>query len=53
MASLADDYAYQMKGHSYGYALFHPVSIRDLRPGSFGFFDDLGTWNPIAHILRA
>ena len=50
MASLADDYVDQMKHHPYGYALYHPVSTRDMRPGSVGFFDSLGVWNPIAHL---
>ena len=39
-----------MTNHPYGHALYHPVSTRDLRPGSVGFFNAMGVWNPIAHL---
>ena len=39
-----------MKHHPYGYALFHPVSNKVLKPGSVGFLDELGFWNPIANL---
>ena len=50
MASLERVYADQMRHHPYGYALYHPASTTTLRPGSVGFFDGLGFWNPIAHL---
>jgi hypothetical protein len=50
MASLADVYTERMKCHPFGLALYHPVSSRDLKPGSVGFLDSLGYWTPIAHL---
>ena len=50
MGNLSSNYANQMKHHPYGYALFHPVSNRILKPGSVGYLDELGFWNPIANL---
>lgn len=50
MSSLERVYAEQMRHHPYGYALFHPASTSALQPGSVGFFNELGFWNPIAHL---
>ncbi len=50
MRNLNSDYGNQMKHHPYGYALFHPVSNGILKPGSVGYLDELGFWNPIANL---
>lgn len=50
MVSLDRVYVEQMRHHPYGLALFHPVSTNTIQPGSVGFFNDLGFWNPIAHL---
>ena len=50
MGNLNSDYSNHMKHHPYGYALFHPVSNGVMRPGSVGYLDELGFWNPIANL---
>lgn len=50
MTTLADVYTERMKCHPFGLALYHPISSRDLKPGSVGFLDSLGHWTPIAHL---
>ena len=50
MGNLNSDYAYQLKHHPYGYALFHPVSNGIPKPGSVGYLDELGFWHPIANL---
>ena len=50
MANLNSDYGNRRKHHPYGYALFNPVSNEILKPGSVGFLDELGFWNPIANL---
>jgi hypothetical protein len=43
-------YAKNMQHHPYGYALYKPMSSTILKPGSCGYFDSLGAWNPIANL---
>lgn len=43
-------YALSMKNHPYGYAIYKPLPNRLLKPGACGYFDDSGTWNPIANL---
>lgn len=43
-------YAAQMKDHSFGLALYHPVSTRVLRPGSVGYWNSDGIWQPVAFL---
>lgn len=50
MGNLNSDYGNHMKHHPYGYALFHPVSNGILKPGSVGYLDEFGFWNPIANL---
>lgn len=45
--NLATKYAAAMAEHPYGHALFRPASSKSLRPGSCGYLDDQGKWNPI------
>jgi hypothetical protein len=40
-------YNKQMQQHHYGYALYKPVSSGLMQPGSCGYFDGSGSWNPI------
>jgi|SRR5271155_4429483 len=40
-------YNKHMRQHHHGYALYKPVSSDLMRPGSCGYFDDSGSWNPI------
>lgn len=43
-------YAEQMKHHPQGYALYEPISTALLKPGACGYFDNFGSWNPIAQL---
>ncbi|EON64522.1 hypothetical protein W97_03755 [Coniosporium apollinis CBS 100218] len=43
-------YEEQMKDHPYGLALYKPTSTKLLRPGSVGYWNDLGDWQPIAQL---
>lgn len=47
---LSQVYAENMIHHPYGYALYKPVSSSILKPGSCGYFDAQGAWNPIADL---
>ena len=50
MSSLSDIYTSRLAIHPYGHALYHPASNKELRPGSVGFFNAVGLWNPIANL---
>ena len=52
MNSLNLTYANSMRHHPFGYAIYHPVEKTDLKPGSCGYFDRDGVWNPICQIDR-
>lgn len=43
-------YAKYMKNHPYGTALYTPLPFRNFHPGSCGYFDVHGSWNPIADL---
>ena len=43
-------YAKCMKNHPYGTALYTPLPFRHFHPGSCGYFDVHGSWNPIADL---
>ena len=47
---MADVYTKGLAAHPYGRALYHPASTKELRPGTVGFFNAEGLWNPIAHL---
>jgi len=47
---LDQEYANIMKNHPYGIALYRPLPHSIFKPGACGYFDDFGTWNPIAHL---
>jgi hypothetical protein len=47
---LAVTYTLRMNNQSYGYGRFNPVCSRELQPGYFGFFDSMGSWNPIRNL---
>jgi hypothetical protein len=47
---LSHVYAENMAHHPYGYAMYKPVSSNILKPGSCGYFDSLGTWNPFVDL---
>lgn len=40
-------YAETLRHHSFGYALYHPCPSTVLTPGSIGYFDNVGEWNPM------
>lgn len=44
---LHKQYAAALAHHSEGHALYHPVSASILQPGSVGYFDFDGDWQPI------
>jgi hypothetical protein len=46
-SNLAQKYANAMTEHPYGYALFRPASSMKLQPGSCGYLDEQGKWNPV------
>jgi hypothetical protein len=49
--SLLQQYEEQMKeNHPYGMALYKPQSTKVLRPGSVGYWNQLGDWNPIVQL---
>lgn len=39
-----------VKPHPYGVPLYKPTSTRLMRPGSVGYFNDLGEWAPITQL---
>jgi hypothetical protein len=43
-------YANFMKNHPFGTALYTPQPYRLFHPGSVGYFDSNGSWNPIADL---
>lgn len=47
---LREVYARKMDYHGYGYGLYHPVAVQDMRPPCCGFFDRNGDWNKICDI---
>lgn len=46
-------YADAMRLHPFGFALYHPCDNTILKPGSCGYFNSRGVWNPIAHVSVA
>lgn len=46
-------YANAMRHHPFGFALYHPCDKTVLKPGSVGYFNVRGDWNPITHILSS
>ncbi|KDR73009.1 hypothetical protein GALMADRAFT_252413 [Galerina marginata CBS 339.88] len=46
---LDQQYADVMGNHPFGIALYRPLPRSSFNPGSCGYFDDFGAWNPIAH----
>jgi hypothetical protein len=51
MAPLDQTYSKLMQAHPYGTALYKPQSSRTFHPGSVGYFDAVGNWNPIADLV--
>ncbi|KAF9554917.1 hypothetical protein CPC08DRAFT_151930 [Agrocybe pediades] len=47
---LDQQYADVMQNHPYGIALYRPLRFSIFNPGSCGYFDDNGSWNPIVHL---
>lgn len=47
---LREVYAKKMEFHGYGYGLYHPVAVEDLRVPCCGFFDRNGDWNLICNL---
>lgn len=43
-------YTRYMKNHPYGTALYTPLPFRIFHPGSCGYFDAHGSWNPIVDL---
>jgi len=49
--SLHNLYAQIMAPHArFGYAIYEPPLSKDLKPGSVGYFDASGSWNPILQL---
>lgn len=44
-------YADAMRHHPFGFALYHPCDKSVIQPGSCGYFNDTGDWNPITMVL--
>lgn len=47
---LHQTYAEYMHNHPYGTAAYRPLPYRDFHPGSVGYFDSNGEWNPITDL---
>ena len=47
------NYAKAMRNHPFGFALYHPCNKALLKPGSCGYFNHLGDWNPISDVLSS
>jgi len=47
---LATVYAKTMRDTHYAHPCYQRTSSWDARPGSVGFFDNDGHWNPILHL---
>ncbi|KAJ5248615.1 hypothetical protein N7468_000066 [Penicillium chermesinum] len=43
-------YATSMRNHPFGTALYTPLARREFHPGSCGYFDAAGSWNPITDV---
>ncbi|KZF19065.1 hypothetical protein L228DRAFT_53304 [Xylona heveae TC161] len=52
MGPLHLTYAERMKNHPFGFALYKPTSNTILKPGSVGYFDGSGFWNPITDLTN-
>ncbi|KAF1831602.1 hypothetical protein BDW02DRAFT_44472 [Decorospora gaudefroyi] len=50
---LHDLYADLMKVYPFGLGLYKPPSTLALRPGSVGYFNELGVWQPIVQLENA
>lgn len=48
--SLDSAYASYMRNHPFGTALYSPLPARLFHPGSCGYFDSVGAWNPITDL---
>lgn len=48
--SLDGAYASYMRNHPFGTALYSPLPARLFHPGSCGYFDSVGAWNPITDL---
>lgn len=42
-----EEYAYLLRWHSLGHALYRPVLSTEVKPGSVGFFNDHGRWKTL------
>jgi hypothetical protein len=51
--ALDQDYLTLMQNHPYGKAIYKPLAVSSFHPGSIGYFDSVGDWNPIADISSA
>ena len=47
---LQQTYADAMRHHPFGFALYHPCDKTVLKPGSCGYFNTRGDWNPIVAV---
>ncbi|KAJ3504050.1 hypothetical protein NLJ89_g8143 [Agrocybe chaxingu] len=47
---LDQQYADIMQHHPFGIALYRPLPLSTFNIGSCGYFDEFGSWNPIAHL---
>lgn len=43
-------YAAYMQNHPFGTALYTPQPVQEFHPGSCGYFDTTGSWNPITDL---
>lgn len=48
--SLPHRYAKSLANHGYGHALYEPISVQDLQPGSCGYLNGEGAWNPVVRL---
>lgn len=46
-------YAAYMRNHPFGTALYTPLPAREFHPGSCGYFDATGSWNPVTDLSDA
>jgi len=53
MEPLDQTYSKLMQVHPYGNALYKPQSSKTFHPGSIGYFDSLGNWNPVADLISS
>ncbi|KAK8036595.1 hypothetical protein PG991_001732 [Apiospora marii] len=45
-------FARLLRHHAYGWALFKKVAAKDMHPGSCGYFDPEGDWQPLVDLTR-